>query len=59
MNPMVPTFELTQTQAASYPLPANLLSKDFDHTIHGILHSSKVEDLSNQRSASIETSEGT
>ena len=56
---MVPTFELTQTQDASYPLPANLLSKDFDYTIHEILHRSKVEDLSNQRSASVETSEGT
>ena len=55
----ISTFELTRAQEASYPLPINLLSKDFDHTIREVLHDSNVEDLSNKRSASVETSEGT
>ena len=57
-EPDVSSFELTRTQEASYPLPVNLLSKDFDYTIHGAPHGSKVEDLSNKTSGSIETSEG-
>ena len=55
----VSTFELTRAQEPSYPLPVNLLSKDFDYTIREVPHNSNVEDLSNERSASVETSEGT
>ena len=55
----VSTFELTRAQEASYPLPVNLLAKDFDYTIREVPHDSNVEDLSNERSASVETSEGT
>ena len=55
----VSTFELTRAQEASYPLPVNLLSRDFDYTIREVPHNSYVEDLSNERSASVETSEGT
>ena len=46
-------------QEASYPLAVSLLSKDFDYTIHEVLHNSKVEEPSNERSDSVETSEGT
>lgn len=56
-EPHVSTFELTRAQEASYPLPINLMSKDFDYTIHEVSHNSKVEDLSNERSGSVETSE--
>ena len=55
----VSTFEPTRAQEASYPLPVNLLSKDFDYTIREVPHDSNVEDLSNKRSGSAETSEGT
>ena len=58
-EPDVSTYELTRAQEASYPLPVNLLSKDFDYTIRKVPHDSKVEDLSNERSGSVETSEGT
>ena len=54
----VSTLELTRTQEASYPLSVNLLSKDFDYSIHEAPHNSKVEDLSNERSSSVKTSEG-
>ena len=54
----VSSFELTRTQEASYPLPVNLLSKDFDYTIRKAPHGSKVEDLSNEKSGSAEASEG-
>ena len=54
----ISTFELTRAQEASYPLPVNLLSKDFDYTIREVPHKSNVEDLSNERSTSVETSEG-
>ena len=39
-------------------LPVNLLFKDFDYTIRAVPHDSKVEDLSNERYGSVETSEG-
>ena len=55
----ISTFELTRAQEASYPLPVNLLSKDFDYTIREVPHNSNVEDLSNEKSGSVETSEGT
>ena len=55
----VSTFELTRAQEASYPLPVNLLSRDFDYTIHKVPHNSKVEEPSNERPGSVETSEGT
>ena len=55
----VSIFELTRAQEASYPLPVNLLSKDFDYTIREVPQDSNVEDLSNERSVSVETSEGT
>ena len=55
----VSTFELTRAQEASYPLPVNLLSKDFDYAIREVPHDSNVEDLSDERSGSVETSEGT
>ncbi len=55
----ISTFELIRAQEASYPLPVNLLSKDFDYTIREVPHNSNVEDLSNERSGSIETSKGT
>ena len=58
-EPDISTFELTRTQEASYPLPVNLLSKDFDYTIREVPHNSKVEEPSNERSGSVETSEGT
>ena len=54
----VSSFELIRTQEASYPLPVNLLSKDFDYTIRRAPHGSKVEDLSNKTSGSVETSGG-
>ena len=57
-KPDVSTFKLTRTQEASYPLPVNLLSKDFNYTIREVPHDSNVEDLSNKRSISVETSEG-
>lgn len=44
---------------ASYPLPVNLLSKDFDYITHQVPHNSKVEEPSNERPGSVETSEGT
>ncbi len=40
----VSTFELTRAQEASYPLPVNLLSRDFDYTIREVPHNSKVEE---------------
>ena len=55
----VSTFELTRAQEASYPLPVNLLSKDFDYTIREVPHDSNVEDLAIERSGSVETSKGT
>ena len=55
----VSIFELTRAQEASYPLPVNLLSKDFDYTIHEVPHNSKVEEPSNERPGSVETPEGT
>ena len=58
-EPDVSTFELTRTQETSYPLPVNLLSKDFDYTIREVPHNSKVEEPSNERSGSVETSAGT
>ena len=57
-EPDVSSFELTRTQEASYPLPVNLLSKDFDYTIRRASHGSKVEDLSNETSSSVESSGG-
>ena len=57
-EPDVSRFELTRTQEASYPLPVNLLSKDFDYTIRRAPHGSKVKDLSNEKSGSVKTSEG-
>ena len=54
----VSTFELTRAQEASYPLPVNLLSKDFDYTVREVAHNSKVEDQSNERSGSVNTWEG-
>ncbi len=57
-EPDVSIFELTRAQKASYPLPVNLLPKDFDRTVREVPHDSKVEDLSNQRSDSAESSEG-
>ena len=47
-EPDVSRFELTRAQEASYPLPVNLLTKDFDHTIREVPHDSKMEDLSNE-----------
>ena len=58
-EPDVSTFELTRTQEASYPLPVNLLSRDFDYTIHEVPHKSNVEEPSNERPSSVETLEGT
>ena len=55
----VSTFELTRAQEASYPLPVNLLSKDFDYTIREVPHDSNLEDLSIERSDSIKTSKST
>ena len=54
----VSTFELTRAQEALYPLPVNLLSKDFDYTIREVPHNSNVEVPSNERPSSVETSEG-
>ncbi len=55
----VSTFELTRAQEASYPLPVNILSKDFDYTIREVPHDSKVEEPSNERPGSVETSKRT
>ena len=55
----VSIFKLTRAQEVSHPVPINLLSKDFDYTIREGPHDSNVEDLSNKRSGSAETSEGT
>ena len=57
-KPDISSFELTRTQEASYPLPVNLLSKDFDYTIRRAPYDSKVEDLSNETSGLVESSEG-
>ena len=57
-QPDTSSFELTRTQEASYPLPVNLLFKDFDFTIRRGPHGPKVEDLSNKTSGSVETSGG-
>ena len=54
----VSTFKLTRAQEASYPLHVNLLSRDFDYTIYEVSYNSKVEEPSNERPGSVETSEG-
>ena len=54
----VSTFELTRAQETSYPLPVNLLSKDFDYTIYEVPHNSNVEEPSNERPGLVETSDG-
>ncbi len=51
----VSTFELTRAQEASYPLPVNLLSKDFDYTIREVPYNSKMNDLPNESSGLVET----
>ena len=55
----VSTFELIRAQEASYPLSVNLLTKDFDNTIYEVPYNLKVEEPLNERSGSVETSEGT
>ena len=54
----ISTFELTRAQEASYPLPVNLLFKDFNYIVYKVAHNLKVEDQSNKRSGSANTWEG-
>ena len=55
----VSTFELIRAQEASYPLPVNILFKDFNYTIREVPYDSKVEEPSNERPGSVETSKRT
>lgn len=53
-NPDTSTLELIQSQNASYPLPVNLLSEDFENVVHKSQHRLEAGDPSNGKSASAE-----
>ena len=55
----VSTFKLTRAQDVSYPLPINILSKDFNYTICKVPYNLKVKEPLNERPSSVETSKRT